>query len=81
MAVKLRLTRKGTTKKPFYRVVAAEESRARDGRVLEILGHYNPSDYPDSVTLKDEKIRKWLEKGAQPTQAVKKLLSLKGIAK
>ena len=81
MAVTLRLTRIGAIKKPFFRVVAAEKSRARDGKFIEILGHYNPADYPNSVTLKEERIREWLEKGAQPSEAVKKLLSLKGILK
>jgi len=71
----------GAVKKPTYRVVAADETRARDGRFIEILGHYNPADYPASVTLQEEKIREWLAKGAQPTAAVKKLLALKGMLK
>jgi len=71
----------GAIKKPFYRIVAADKSRARDGRFIEILGHYDPADYPASVTLKDEKIREWLSKGAQPSAAVKKLLTLKGLTK
>jgi small subunit ribosomal protein S16 len=81
VAVTLRLTRMGAIKKPHYRVVAADKSRARDGRFIEILGHYDPANYPDSVTLKDEKIREWLAKGAQPSAAVKKLLTLKGLIK
>jgi small subunit ribosomal protein S16 len=79
VAVTLRLTRMGAIKRPYYRVVAADKSRARDGKFLEILGHYNPADYPNSVTLNEEKIRVWLDKGAQPSAAVKKLLSLKGL--
>ena len=81
MAVKLRLTRMGAIKRPFYRVVAAEKTRSRDGRFIEILGHYDPADYPASVTLKDERIREWLSNGAQPSAAVKKLLNLKGLLK
>ncbi len=79
MAVRLRLTRMGAKKKPHYRIVAQESRFARDGRFIEILGNYNPADYPDSVVLKEDKIKNWLSKGAQPTPAVKKLLSKKGI--
>ena len=79
MAVKLRLTRMGAKKKPHYRVVAAEAAKARDGRFIEILGHYNPRDYPDSIVLKEDRIKDWLEKGAQPSNAVKKLLAVKGL--
>ena len=78
MAVRLRLTRKGSKRKPFYRIVAQEGTKARDGRFIEILGHYNPMEYPESVVLKEEKIRDWLEKGAQPTHAVRKVLREKG---
>lgn len=69
----------GSKKKPHYRVVAQEGRYARDGRFIEILGHYNPDNYPDSVVLKEDKIKDWLGKGAQPTPAVKKLLSQKGL--
>ena len=79
MAVTLRLTRKGAKKKPYYRVVAAEKTKARDGRFIEILGHYNPREYPDSIVLKEDRILDWLGKGAQPSDAVKKLLAQKGL--
>ncbi len=79
MAVKIRLTRMGTTKRPFYRVVAADQARARDGRFIEILGHYNPTNFPESVVLQEDRIKEWISKGAQPTDAVKKLMSAKGI--
>jgi len=79
VAVKIRLTRMGTTKRPFYRVVAADQARARDGRFIEILGHYNPTNFPESVVLQEDRIKEWISKGAQPTDAVKKLMSAKGI--
>jgi small subunit ribosomal protein S16 len=71
----------GTTKRPFYRVVAADKARARDGRFIEILGHYNPKNFPESVVLKEDRIKEWISKGAQPTDAVKKLMSSKGLLK
>jgi len=70
----------GAKKKPHYRIVAAEEAKARDGRFIEILGHYNPAKYPESIVLEEEKILGWLKNGAQPTDAVKKLLAVKGIS-
>ena len=81
MAVKIRLTRMGTSKRPFFRVVAADQARARDGRFIEILGHYNPKNFPESVVLKEDRIKEWISKGAQPTDAVKKLMSSKGLLK
>ncbi len=71
----------GAKKKPFYRVVAAEGSKARDGRFIEILGHFNPSNYPESIVLKEEGIKKWIDQGAQPSSAVKKLMAAKGLKK
>lgn len=79
MAVKLRLTRMGKKRKPFYRVVVQESSFARDGRFLEILGHYDPADYPGSIVLKEDRVKEWLGKGALPTPAVKKLLTQKRV--
>ena len=79
MAVKLRLTRIGKNRTAHYRVVVQEQRFARDGRFIEILGHYNAAQYPDSVVLKEDRIKDWLGKGAQPTDAVKKLMMLKGI--
>lgn len=72
MAVKIRLQRFGAKKRPFYRVVASESTRARDGKFLEILGIYNPLD--GTVNIDGEKVEKWLNNGAQPTDTVKSLL-------
>ena len=80
MAVKLRLTRVGSKKNPIYRVVAADSRSPRDGRFLEIVGRYNPQTEPSTIDLDDEKIKSWLEKGAQPTEAVAKLLKVQGIS-
>ena len=77
--VKLRLQRFGTKKKPFYRVVAADSKKPRDGRYLEIVGLYDPTKEPTYVSLDQEKIMKWLRTGAQPTDTVKSLLSKAGI--
>ena len=81
MAVKIRLTRTGGKNNPHYRVVAADARAPRDGRFIEILGHYDPKRFPDSITLNDARIREWLAKGAQPTETVRKLLIRKGILK
>ena len=78
MSVKLRLTRIGKTKQPQYRIVAADERSARDGRFIEIVGHYNPRQEPSALTVNNEKAVKWLMEGAQPTERVKKLLELSG---
>ncbi len=80
MAVKLRLTRVGSKKNPIYRVVAADSRSPRDGRFLEIVGRYNPQTDPSTIDLDDEKIRAWLGKGAQPTEAVARLIKVKGIS-
>ena len=74
MAVKLRLTRVGSKKNPIYRVVAADSRSPRDGRFLEIVGRYNPQTDPSTIDLDDEKIKSWLDKGAQPTEAVARLI-------
>ncbi len=74
MSVKLKLTRLGSKKHPFYRVVAANSETARDGRPLEFLGYYNPMTNPAQVKLDAENIRKWLSRGAQPTETVRSLL-------
>ena len=78
MSVKLRLTRIGKTKQPQYRIVATDERSPRDGRFIEIVGHYNPRQEPSSLTVNNEKAVKWLMEGAQPTERVKKLLELSG---
>jgi small subunit ribosomal protein S16 len=74
MAVKLKLSRQGGKKKPFYRVVAANAGTRRDGRPLEFLGHYNPLSKPADIKLDAEKIRKWLSLGAEPTDTVRSLI-------
>lgn len=71
MAVKIRLQRYGSNKKPFYRVVASDSKSPRDGKFLEIVGTYDP--LIDSVNVDSEKVSKWLENGATPTQTVKSL--------
>jgi small subunit ribosomal protein S16 len=78
MAVKLRLTRIGKTKQPQYRIVATDSRSPRDGRFIEILGHYNPRQEPSTLTVNNEKTVKWLMEGAQPTERVKKLLEISG---
>lgn len=74
MAVKLKLTRLGSKKHPFYRVVAANNETARDGRPLEYLGYYNPMTNPPAVKLNADKIKQWLDQGAKPTETVRALL-------
>ena len=74
MAVKLKLTRLGSKKHPFYRIVATNIENARDSRPLEFLGYYNPMVNPAEVTLDAEKIQQWLAKGAQPTETVRSIL-------
>lgn len=79
MAVKIRLARMGAKGKPYYRIVAADADFPRDGRFLEILGNYDPKQNPAQVTVKEDKVRSWLSKGAKPTQTVANLLKSKGI--
>ena len=76
--VKLRLMRMGKTKQPTYRIVAADARSPRDGRFIEIVGHYNPRTEPSSITVDNDKAVAWLQKGAQPTEAVEKLLKISG---
>ncbi len=79
MAVKIRLARHGAKKKPFYRVVVANSEARRDGRFLEIVGTYNPLREPAEVTLKDDRVKYWMEQGATPTDTVKSLLRRQGV--
>ncbi len=74
MAVKIRLARHGAKKRPFYRIVVAENEARRDGRFLEIVGTYNPLKEPADINLKGERIEYWLGQGATPTDTVKSLL-------
>ena len=79
MAVKLRLTRVGSKKNPVYRIVAADSRSPRDGKFLEIVGRYNPQSDPSVIELKEERIKDWLSKGAQPSATVQRLLKAKGL--
>ena len=79
MAVRLRLTRVGGRKNPIWRVVAADQRSKRDGRVLETIGHYNAQTQPSTIVLDEERVRHWLDRGAQPTETVAKLLKTQGI--
>ena len=74
MAVKIRLKRMSSNKKPFYRIVVADSRAPRDGRFIEEIGYYNPVSEPKQIKINDEKAKKWLGVGAQPTETVKKLL-------
>lgn len=76
--VKLRLMRMGKKKQPTYRVVATDSRSPRDGRFLEIVGHYDPRQQPSTVVIDNDKALAWLRKGAQPTERVRKLLTISG---
>lgn len=78
MAVKLRLTRSGSKKRPFYRVVAINSGTRRDGRPLEFLGYYNPMVNPAEISIDKEKVEKWLALGAEPSDTVRSLLKQTG---
>ena len=80
MAVRLRLTRIGGKKDPVWRVVVADQRSPRDGRVIETVGHYNAQTEPSTIVLNEERIRSWLDRGAQPTDTVRKLLRIQGIS-
>ncbi|HET6368206.1 MAG TPA: 30S ribosomal protein S16 [Pseudomonadales bacterium] len=75
MAVHIRLRRTGTTRKPAYRVVVADSRAARDGKFIEVLGHYNPLTEPPTIKIEVEKAQAWIDKGAQPSNTVKNLLA------
>ena len=75
MAVHIRLRRMGAKKRPFYRIVAADSRRARDGRFLEVVGTYNPISRPAEVTVEEDKLTRWLDDGAVPSDTVGSLLT------
>ncbi len=77
--VKLRLTRMGATKAPFYRIVAMDSRKARDGQYIDQIGYYNPVSTPKQIVIDAEKAKDWLAKGAQPTDTVMGLLITQGI--
>jgi len=79
MSVRIRLTRKGTKKKPFYRIVAADIESPRDGRFLELLGTYDPMVEPAAITLKQDRINYWLGEGAKPSTTVESIFKQQGL--
>jgi len=81
MAVKIRLTRMGKKKKPLYRIVVADSRNARDGKVIDEIGTYDPNTDPSTYKVDEEKAKKWLATGAQPTETVGKILKLANIEK
>ena len=79
MAVKIRLARHGAKKAPFYRIVVADSRSPRDGRFIDRIGTYNPRTQPSDIRVDAEKAKEWLDKGAQPTDQVRKLLKVSGV--
>ncbi len=77
--VKIRLTRMGAHKRPFYRIIVCDSRNRRDGRCIEIIGNYNPLKEPSEININVEKAQKWIGNGAQPTDTVKKLLQKAGV--
>ncbi len=78
MAMKIRLTRMGSKKRPFYRIVALDSATRRDGRALEYLGYYNPMVDPAELKVDLEKVKHWTDRGAKPSDTVKSLLKKAG---
>lgn len=81
MAVKIRLRRMGQKKAPFYRIVVADSKSPRDGRFIEEIGTYDPTQDPSVYSVNEEAAKKWLANGAQPTEVVAKIFKLAGIEK
>ena len=79
MAVRIRLTRLGDKKSPFYRVVVADSRTARDGKVIEQIGTYDPLKNPAEININTELAKKWLANGAQPTETAKSILQTAGV--
>ena len=79
MAVKIRLTRLGSKKVPFYRIVVADSRFPRDGRFVEEIGYYNPLTEPAEIKVDADKAKTWIKNGAQPTDTVKSLLKKAGV--
>lgn len=82
MATVVRLSRGGSKKRPFYQIVVADSRTPRDGRFIEKVGTYNPmlpADHPERIRLKEERVRDWLSKGAQPTERVARFLGQMGV--
>jgi small subunit ribosomal protein S16 len=74
MSVRVRLTRVGSRKNPIWRVVVADQRSPRDGRFIEMIGHYNPQTDPSTIAIDEERLQHWLVRGAQPTSTVKQLM-------
>ena len=82
MAVRIRLSRGGSKKRPFYKIVVADQRAPRDGRFIERLGSYNPllpKDHAERLVLNQDKVKEWLSKGAQPTERLQKLFANLGL--
>jgi len=79
MAVRIRLKRMGAKKRPFYRLVVADSRAARDGRVIDTLGHYDPLTDPATIKVDAERAKVWLSQGAQPSDTARKLLVRAGV--
>ncbi|MEO8772547.1 MAG: 30S ribosomal protein S16, partial [Ferruginibacter sp.] len=79
MAVKMRLQRHGSKKRPFYFIVIADARAPRDGKFIQKLGSYNPLTVPATIQIDRQKALDWLQKGAQPTDTVRRILSFKGV--
>ncbi|BDD86702.1 30S ribosomal protein S16 [Desulfofustis limnaeus] len=80
MAVRIRLTRLGRKKKPFYRIVVADSESSRDGKFLDVVGTYDPLQDPAAITINSDKLQEWLIKGALPTTTVKSLIKKAAVA-
>jgi small subunit ribosomal protein S16 len=79
MPVRIRLTRVGSKKNPIWRIVVADKRSPRDGRNIETIGRYNPQTQPSLIEVEEDRARHWLDRGAQPSPTVAKLLRTKGI--
>ena len=81
MAVKIRLRRMGQKKAPFYRIIVADSRSPRDGKFIEEIGYYDPTQEPSAIKVDAEAAKKWLNNGAQPTEQVAKIFKVAGIEK
>lgn len=77
--VKIRLKRMGAIRRPYYRIVVADVRNPRDGKTIEEVGTYHPAEKENQVVIKEERVKEWLSKGAQPTTTVKRLLNKNNI--
>jgi len=81
MAVRIRLTRLGRKKKPFYRIIVADSECKRDGKFLDIVGTYDPMQDPAAIKIDEDKLQNWLGRGAEPTTTVKSLIKQNAASK